>query len=69
MEMIPWHKRTVTSSTLIGSSAISFCLIFIAGRVGGRVCGSCLDTAYGKDSWDVGGQWVARYQNSTVLLK
>ena len=29
-------------------------------RLGGRVCGGYLNTVCGCDSWDVGGQWVAR---------
>ena len=33
---------------------------FFLARLGGRVCGTLINAVHGKDSWDVGGQWVAR---------
>lgn len=37
-------------------------------RLGGRVCGTLINAVHGKDSWDVGGQWVARSQPNVISL-
>eukprot|EP00794_Sanderia_malayensis_P003686 gene3686-4203_t len=37
-------------------------------RLGGRLCGSRLQSSHGHDSWDVGGQWIARSQPNVIGL-